>query len=87
MQQSTEKLVADVMKLPAVTSTSTSLPATSITNYNSTTDTSLQAFYKDDIINLASTDMDMLAGLAIPEVLNLLFPPVFKAIWSYFGKT
>ena len=78
MQQSTEKLVADVMKLPAVTSTS--LPATSITN--STTDTSLQAFYKDDIINLASTDMDMLAGLAIPEVLNLLFPPVFKAIWQ-----
>ena len=78
MQQSTEKLVADVMKLPAVTSTS--LPATSITN--STSDTSLQAFYKDDIINLASTDMDMLAGLAIPEVLNLLFPPVFKAIWQ-----
>ena len=74
MQQSTEKLVADVMKLPSVTSTS--LSATSVS-----TD-ALQAFYKDDIINLASTDMDMLAGLAIPEVLNLLFPPVFKAIWQ-----
>lgn len=26
--------------------------------------------------------MDMLAGLALPDVLSILFPPVFKALWQ-----
>ena len=71
MQQSTDILVADIMAAPLTTSAT-----------NSSQDSTLQAFYKDDIINLASDDIDMLAALAVPEILNLLFPPVFKAIWE-----
>ena len=75
MLPTTQDLVADIID--------TNLsPVSTDSATNNNTDNSLQAFYKDDIINLASTDMDMLAGLAIPEVLNLLFPPVFKAIWQ-----
>ena len=42
----------------------------------------LLAYQKSDIIKLASNDMDVLAGLALAEVLTLLYPPVFKAIWQ-----
>lgn len=51
-------------------------------NEESETTNNLQAFYKEDIIGVASQDMDMLAALAVPEILNLLFPPVFQAIWQ-----
>lgn len=32
-------------------------------------------------IEIASTDLDMFAGLAIPEVFKFVFPPVLVAIW------
>lgn len=41
-----------------------------------------QAYNREEIVELASTDLDMLAGLALPSVLTLLFPPVFVAIWQ-----
>ena len=85
MPPTTQDLVADIIdtNLSPVSPVSTDSIMSATNNItNNNTDNSLQAFYKDDIINLASTDMDMLAGLAIPEVLNLLFPPVFKAIWQ-----
>ena len=40
------------------------------------------AYNREEIVELASTDLDMLAGLALPNVLTLLFPPVFVAIWQ-----
>lgn len=43
---------------------------------------SLGTFNKEEVINIASKDMDMLAGLALPEVFSLLFPDVFKSIWK-----
>lgn len=47
----------------------------------------LAAYHSDDIINLASHDIDMLAGLALPEILTLLFPPVFVAIWQLMTES
>ena len=63
----------------------TDIPALEIQPEESTN--ALQAYSKEDIVNLASQDMDVLAGLAIPEVLNLLFPPVFKAVWQLLLDT
>ena len=77
-KQSTNALVADIL-LPDLTVQDT---ATNTIPDITDTDNNVQAFYKEDIISVASQDMDMLAALAVPEILNLLFPPVFKAIWQ-----
>lgn len=77
-KQSTNALVADIL-LPDLTIQDT---ATNTIPDITDTDNNVQAFYKEDIISVASQDMDMLAALAVPEILNLLFPPVFKAIWQ-----
>jgi hypothetical protein len=39
-------------------------------------------YNREEVIELAKSDMDMLAGLALPDVLTILFPPVFKALWQ-----
>ena len=42
----------------------------------------LQAYDRDQIIELAGNDMDVLAGLVIGEVATHPYPPVFLAIWQ-----
>lgn len=43
---------------------------------------SIEAYNREEMLTLAKADLDVLAGLALPEVFTLLFPPVFKAIWQ-----
>ena len=42
----------------------------------------LAAYDKDAILQLASIDMDLLAGLALGSIVTHTFPPVFLAIWN-----
>ena len=41
-----------------------------------------EGYNREQIVQLAETEMDMLAGLALPDVFTILFPPVFKALWQ-----
>lgn len=37
----------------------------------------------EDAFNLAKTDMNFLAGIAMPDVFEFLFPPTYLAIWEW----
>lgn len=39
-------------------------------------------YISEDIAKIAETDLDMLAGLAMPTVFRYLFPPVLIAVWQ-----
>lgn len=49
------------------------------------------AFHAQEVVDLARTSLDFLAGLAIPTVYEYAYPPVFLAVWdwlqSYIHKT
>ena len=39
-------------------------------------------YSKQEVIALSKLDMDMLAGLALPDTFTLTFPPIFKSLWT-----
>ena len=50
-----------------------------------------QAFKADEVYQACKNNLNMLAGMALPDVFEYLFPPTYLAIWmwllEYAGKT
>ena len=41
------------------------------------------SFHAQEVVDLARTSLDFLAGLAIPTVYEYHYPPVFLAVWDW----
>ena len=44
------------------------------------------SYSREDVVELAEQSMDFLAGLAMPEVYQYAFPPIFLAAWEWLCK-